>query len=216
MFFLYYTTFDTFVQFASFQIRPNMKTALCNNPKGLGTIMFGFFKSTPPVNDTTFTIDITANGVKINGKKKFSLPVDMKKLSKIFRNPRAVGFETKREDKEFLEAMHGKNTVTNRVNYAWDNLGVYAYTQNGKTASCFGIRVGENVNMYPHMPKVPCRGIVTVNGAPWLPALKRGEDTMVFLRIQVGAYGVIAEYTDDDIDPQQRTEKDFTEIEIQK
>lgn len=193
-----------------------LAAALRSNAKGLGTIMFGFFKSAPPVNNKTFTIDITANGVKINGKKKFSLPVDIKKLSGIFGNPRAVAFETKREDKEFLEAMHGKNTVTNRVNYTWDDLGVHAYTHNGSTVTCFGIRVGENVNMYPHTPKVPCHGIVTVNGAPWLPALKRGEDAVVFLRISVGAYGVTAEYTNEDIDPQQRTENDFTELEIQK
>lgn len=35
-------------------------------------------------------MDITANGVKVNGKKTFSLPVDIKKLSEIFGNPRAV------------------------------------------------------------------------------------------------------------------------------
>lgn len=161
-------------------------------------------------------MDITANGVKVNGKKTFSLPVDIKKLSGIFGDPRAVAFETKREQKEVLEAMHGKNTVTNRVNYTWDDLGVCAYTHNGSTVTCFGIRVGENVSMYPHTPQVPCHGIVTVNGAPWLAALKRGEDAMVFLRISVGAYGVIAEYTNDNIDPRQRSEKDFTEISIQK
>lgn len=100
------------------------------------------------MNDKTFTTDIAANGVKVNGKKKFSLPVDIKRLSEIFGNPRAVAFETKREDKEFLESMHGKNTVTNRVNYTWDDLCVHAYAHNGSTVTCFGIRAGENVNMY--------------------------------------------------------------------
>lgn len=178
--------------------------------------MFGFFKSNSLLEGKGFTIDITPKKIIINGKKKFSLPADIKKLCKIFGNPRGVGFDTKRDDKEFLESMHGKNTVTNRVNYAWDSLGVYAYTQNGKAVTCFGIRVGENVNMYPHIPASVFRGTVTVNGMPWLNALKRGEDDMVFLKIRLGEYSVIAEYTDEDIEAKQRGENDFTEIEIQR
>lgn len=179
--------------------------------------MFAFFKSTPPVNDKSFLINITPKGVIINGKKKFSLPCDMKKLTKIFGSPRAAMFETDRENKEFLEAMHGQNTVTNRVNFSWDSLGVYCYTLNGKKATCFGIRITDQpIAIYPQTPKTPFRGTVTVNGSPWLEAVKRGEDCEVFFNLINGEYSVIAEYTDDETDPWKRGEQDFTEIEVQK
>lgn len=182
--------------------------------------MFEFLKNLftkmTVVNDKSFTLDLSEKGVTVNGKKTFGIPENMEKLKKIFGNPRAVTFETKREDKEFLEGMHGKNTVTNRVNYAWDDLGIYTYTLNGKQISCFGIRIGEHVNMYDHIPKKPFCGTLTIKGEPWLRVAKRGADEEVFLRVYMGSYGIIAEYTDDDIETQNRTEQDFTEIEIQK
>lgn len=179
--------------------------------------MFGFFKSKPPVNDKSFLINITDKGVIINGRKKFSLPCDMKRLNKIFGSPRAAMFETDRENKEFLEAMHGQNTVTNRVNYSWDALGVYCYTLNGKKATCFGVRINEKpVAIYPQTPKTSFKGVITVNGAPWLSTVKQGEDCEVFFNYTIGGFSVIAEFTDDEIDPQERGEQDFTEIEVQK
>lgn len=179
--------------------------------------MFGWFKSTPPVNDGSFRIDICKKGISVNGKKKFSLPADLKKLIKIFGSPRAAVFETNRENKEFLEAMHGKNTVTNRVNYAWDSLGVYCYTLNGKRVSCFGIRTAETLKTYyPHSPKTAFRGVVTVNGEPWLKAVRSGEDCEVFLSLNSFGYGIVAEYTDEEIEASLREERDFTGIEVQR
>lgn len=180
--------------------------------------MFGFFKSLPPVNDKSFSVNITPKGIIVNGKRKFSLPCDMKKLKKIFGSPRAVVLETDRENKVFLEAMHGGSAVTNRVNYSWDALGVYCYTLNGKKANCFGIRITDlPIAIYPQTPKIPFKGTVTIGGAPWLNAVKRGEDCEVFFNLSIGGgCSVIAEYTDDDKEPQTRTEQDFTEIEVQR
>ena len=149
--------------------------------------MFGFFKSKPPVNDKSFLINITDKGVIINGRKKFSLPCDMKRLNKIFGSPRAAMFETDRENKEFLEA------------------------------TCFGVRINEKpVAIYPQTPKTSFKGVITVNGAPWLSTVKQGEDCEVFFNYTIGGFSVIAEFTDDEIDPQERGEQDFTEIEVQK
>ncbi len=179
--------------------------------------MFGWFRSSPPINNGDFKINIDQKGITINGKKKFSLPVDLKKLIKIFGSPRAAMFETDRENKEFLEEMHGKNTVTNRVNYAWDLLGVYCYTLNGKKVGCFGIRTAETLKTaYPHSPRAAFRGVVTINGEHWLNAIKRGEDCEVFLNLNSLGYSIIAEYTDDEISPSVRGEQDFKGIEIQR
>lgn len=84
-----------------------------------------FNKTFPVAEGEPIRIDITGKNIVINEKNKLTLPVDIDTMVKIFGNPRAMQFDTKMDDKNFLDSMYGQNTVTNRVNYIWDQLGIW-------------------------------------------------------------------------------------------
>lgn len=179
--------------------------------------MFDFFnklfkKATPVKAGEPFRIDISGKGISVGGNN-ITIPCGIEKISAILGQPRAQYYETKPDDKEFLEKMHGAS-VTYRVNYMWDELGIKCYTLDGKTVNTFGIELNKGVLDYPNVPTSLFRGTVTINGQPWLSAIKSGSDEIVLQKLAVGKYSLSAEYVDIDQDISLRTEKDFTGIEV--
>ncbi|MCM1164655.1 MAG: hypothetical protein NC299_12680 [Lachnospiraceae bacterium] len=172
-----------------------------------------FGKKTPEVSEKTlnFTIDIQGDCFIINGSR-LEVPMHIDALAAVLGEPRRVSFKTKLEDREFLERLHGE-PVTDRVNYAWDELGLMCYTYNGKVVNTFGIcfRGGKS----PSNPKGLFGGTVLIGGQPWFPVMMSGEDCEVLRELYFGEYLLTAEYADFDQDDGTRTEKDFTGIEIQ-
>ena len=81
---------------------------------------------------------ITNKKIKINGNK-ISIPCDIEALTLILGQPRAQHYETKPDDKAVLEEMHNDASVTDRVNYMWDSVGIKCYTLDGKTVNTFSI-----------------------------------------------------------------------------
>lgn len=83
-----------------------------------------FGKKTPAVSEktTNFTIDIQGDCFIINGSR-LEVPMHIDALTAVLGEPRRVSFKTKPEDREFLEKLHSE-PVTDRVNYAWDELGL--------------------------------------------------------------------------------------------
>lgn len=180
--------------------------------------MFDFFKRlfnrvTPIAKDEPVQIDITDSKIIIN-KNKLSIPCSIERIAAVLGSPRAQRYETKPEDKNFLQKMHNGAPVTDRVNYMWDGLGIKCYTLDGKTVNTFGIELNKGVLEYPNVPKCLFCGTVTIKGQPWLSAIKSGSDEMVLQKLRVGNFNICAEYVDIDQDMNLRTENDYTGIEI--
>lgn len=173
-----------------------------------------FNKTFPVAEGEPIRIDITGKNIVINEKNKLTLPVDIDTMVKIFGNPRAMQFDTKMDDKNFLDSMYGQNTVTNRVNYIWDQLGIKCYTLNGKTVTTFGIELNKGTLDYPHVSEKLFNGKITINGKHWLPIVKAGEDCEVIQHVYLGKYLLTCEYVDFEQEMTYRTEKDYTGIEI--
>ena len=167
-------------------------------------------KAGDPIN-----IDINEKNIVINGNK-LAIPFQIGVISAVLGEPRAVRYETKAEDKEFFDKTYGANSAVNRTNYFWDSLGIKCYTLDGKTVSTFSVELNRGVLEYPNAPESLFKGSVTINGRPWLPQVKAGQDLDVIQQLRLGKYTITAEYTDEGFDqpPSQRNEKSYTGIEV--
>ncbi len=175
--------------------------------------MFG--KKTAEISEKTlnYTIDIQGDCFIINGSR-LEVPIHIDALSAVLGEPRKVSLNTKPEDREFLQELHGE-PVTNRVNYVWDKLGLMCYTHNGKVVNTFGICLQPTSYTSSSTPKGLFGGTLLICGQPWLSAVLAGKDCEVMRQVVLGDYLLTAEYTDFEQDDSTRTEKDFTGIEIQ-
>ncbi|MBQ4166471.1 MAG: hypothetical protein IJD85_09130 [Oscillospiraceae bacterium] len=171
-----------------------------------------FRKKTPVQTAVISTIDITESGLVINGEP-VDVPIHISGLKGIFGEPRVIGFKTEKEDREFLEQLHGNGMVTKRVNYTWDDLGIYCYTHNGAVVNSIGIRLSKQGDTYKYTPEKTYKGTVTIEGRPWFEAINKGEDMEFFRRCELGPYSIVSEYADP-FDDGERTEKDYVDLEI--
>lgn len=160
------------------------------------------------------TIDVTERGLLINGEQLLDLPVHIDIAKKVLGSPRGVEFKTDKESREFLEQMNGKGTVTKRVNYTWDALGLYCYTDNGTVINSFGIRLSMQADEYKYTPKCCTPAVVTVGGKPWFELLHNAEDMEFFRRCKFGPYSIVSEYIDPFEDHSSRNESSYADLEI--
>lgn len=163
----------------------------------------------------TVHIDIKGDRIVLN-QSVFTLPIDITNLIRILGEPRVQQFDTKIEDKEFLERLHNGAPVTNRANYMWDDLGIKCYTLDGTTVNTFGIELNQGFLEYPHIPQNKFNGTVTIEGKPWLSEINKGGDCDEILRqLYLGSHLLTAEYVDFEQISGTPAEKDYTGIEIQ-
>lgn len=158
------------------------------------------------------SINFTENGVEINGTL-VDIPTHLSALAKLLGKPRAIGFETDDEIREFLEKSEGAGMVTKRVNYAWDNLGLLAYTHNGTVVNCF------SVQMKPSTSKNAPRGVfgtnLRINGEDWFSVMKSGKDGMFLAEYRLGNYKIISEKSDFQKNLADCSREDFNCVDIQ-
>ncbi|MCM1298100.1 MAG: hypothetical protein NC203_06060 [Firmicutes bacterium] len=160
-------------------------------------------------------VDLRSDRITIN-QSVLTLPIDIMRLIQILGEPRVQQFETKLEDKEFLEKLHSGAQVTNRANYMWDGLGIKCYTLDGTTVNTIGVELNQGFLEYPHIPQNKFAGTVTIEGKPWLSEINKGVDCNEILRqLYLGNYLLTAEYTDFEQISGTPSEKDYTGIEIQ-
>lgn len=174
------------------------------------------FKKPAPVKaGEPISIDITGSGIVINGSR-LSLPFDIDRISSILGAPRAVHYETKPEDKAFFDKSYGANAVTDRTNYFWDSIGIKCYTLDSRTVNTFSVELNKGNLDYPNTTETLFKGSVTINGKPWLPQVKAGEDLDVIQQLKLGGCTITAEFTDEGFDqqPHMRDEKSFTGLEV--
>ncbi len=172
-----------------------------------------FKKSVPVKAGETVNINISGNNITLNGNK-LVLPTEIDNVTAILGNPRAQQYDTKVSDKQFLDSMYKNNSVTNRVNFMWDDLGIKCYTLNGKTVTTFSVELNKGSLNYPNTTRDLFKGNVTINGKPWLDTVKTGQDLEVIQQLRLGKYTITCEYTDFEAEASKRTEKDYTGIEV--
>ncbi|MBQ9947391.1 MAG: hypothetical protein IJO91_03295 [Oscillospiraceae bacterium] len=171
-----------------------------------------FRKKQPVQTAVISTIDITESGLVINGQL-VDMPIHITVLKEIFGEPRSIGFKTDKESREFLEGLHGNGMVTKRVNYTWDDLGIYCYTNNGTVVNSIGIRLSKQGDTYKYTPDKTYKGTVTIGGRPWFERINEGEDMEFFRRCELGPYSIVSEYADP-FDEGERTESSYVDIEL--
>ncbi len=171
-----------------------------------------FGKKQPTVSAESIEIDFSENGIVIGGNH-LEIPSHISEFERILGKPRAVKYKTKAKDREFLESIHGKGLADKRVNYAWDELGLYCYTFGGML-SCFAVLFESRLDL-KHEPHKTFSGKVTINGRPWIESVSAGEDAEVMMRVKTGEYLITAEFIDFEQEPGSRNEKSYTGLEFQ-
>lgn len=169
---------------------------------------FGLFGKKSLIAPEDVVIELGEDRITVNGTV-VDIPTHIDALKKILGKPRKAAFRGKEKD-------------MNRVNYAWDSLGLCCYTKNGSVVYCFEMRMNKGEICPKHYPKEFFKGRITINGVPWLEAVKNAPPTPIapgepefFREISLGGYNALAEYVDFEQDESSRTEKDFTTISIQ-
>lgn len=157
-------------------------------------------------------IDLNEQGIVIDGKQ-IDFPMHIDILVELLGKPRATEFKLDPETRAFLERRAGKGMVTNRVNYAWDELGLLAYTNNGKVVSCFSIQLKPTTLKYAPTSVFP--GEVTINGSDWFSAMSTGGDGQFLTAYILGSYKITSEKSDFSKDASQCTRDDYNNVDIQ-
>ena len=163
---------------------------------------FDIFKKKVVVSDPSqIKINLSENGITINGAS-VSIPSHIDKLTKLLGKPRRV------------VCPKGDDGVQ-RINYAWDELGLYCYTEGGLSVHCIGIHMNKGDFSTDFFPTQFFKGTVTINGAHWFNAMSKAVNLEVFKKLTLGKYSAVSEFVDFEADDATRTEKDYTGIEIQ-
>lgn len=170
-------------------------------------------KHEPKLSSEMISIEITEQGFTINGTV-VEIPCHIDTLKTLLGKPREVVYQTPRSQIPSQMLAQFPELAAKRINYTWDSLGIYCYTNANSVVNCIGVqrRVRLQVN---HTPKAMFAGTITIMGEPWYQAVRQGEDMEVHRRIVVGHYSVVSEYADFSAVESTGTEADYSGIEVQ-
>ena len=173
--------------------------------------------------DTTpskdITIDVDEEHITINGKK-LALPINMNELVELFGKPEKQTFGKvyvdvlDDDDNAFLNAMVGQ-----RINYVWNDLGLYAYTDDRVNVNTLMlvIRPYEDHEMPEIFPKNMFGGTFTINGGSWFPPLKPIKteySNSAEKKMRLGRHLIYANFTSRDFKDKNRTERHYSGFQI--
>ncbi len=158
-------------------------------------------------------INLTSNGIEVDGNL-LDVPVHIVAAKRLFGKPRAEKFRTSKCLRQVLEKRFGKGTVKKRVNYAWDKLGIYCYTLDGKVIYDFGIRLSTEGKYYRQYPISVFKGTLTIEGRPWTEVIKDASDEVTCCHYHAGGYFIKIDYNELLEESQKREEKDYVRIEF--
>ena len=166
------------------------------------------------------SIDVNEEYVTINGTK-LTLPIKINTLIEFFGEPEIQtfeGFHIDVQDKEindfFNSALSGK-----RANYSWNELGLYAFTQDSANVTTLMMMLRPSIN--PETPDIYPKnmygGKFTINGGEWFPVMKPVKtkySNSSEKNIKLGRHRIFGSFTDRDKKDKKRTEKNYTHIDI--
>lgn len=159
-------------------------------------------------------IDIRDSSIVINGDTVENT-LDVERLTQLLGEPRVRKNEPDKNYRAYMEERRGKNYFDNFKSLVWDDAGIYSHSENGRTLISFGIVFDNSKKTAPHTPKSVFSGTLKVNGEDWLSAIKKGRDMFGnYCKLDLAKFVAFAEYQPGKMPLSERTEKDFTLIEI--
>ena len=170
---------------------------LCHIKKGRNNIM---------------EIEITKDGIIFDGKT-VNGEINVGKLKEILGEPRVHEFKP---DPNFLEVLrHKYGDKISIISYTWDDLGIFCHTRDGENVDSIGFVLDHTRKNAPQTPKSDFSGVLKINGGNWFDTVKTGKDICnKHLKMAVGQFSVYAEYCPEKKDEPNKTEKDFTLVEV--
>lgn len=166
------------------------------------------------------TINVTDEYVEINGKQ-FTLPIKMEELFDIFGEAQKHTFG--KVNIEYLTQedndMINNSVSEQRANFAWNDLGLYTFTNEGRYAKTLMLRFRPSTdNDDPeHYPTNMFGGTLTINGAHWFEFLKpvktKYSNSSDKSRV-IGRYIIYGSFTERDFKDKKRTDKHYSSIQI--
>ncbi len=166
------------------------------------------------------TIDVTEEYITINGKQ-FTLPIEMEKLFELFGEAQKHTFG--KVNIEFLSQEDNdmiNNAVSEqRANFTWNDLGLYAFTNEGKYANTLMVRFRPKVDRDDpeQYPTNMFGGTVTINGGDWFEFLKpvKTEYSNSGNKYrELGRYVIFGNFTEREFKDKKRTDKHYANIQI--
>ncbi len=159
-------------------------------------------------------IELNDTVITINGKA-FEEKVDVDEIVTILGEPRIQRLDPDKNYRAYMEQRRGKDYFENCKMLVWDTEGIYTHTEDGKVLTSLGVVLDNSHKTAPHTPKSNFSGTLEINGKDWLSAVKSGQNMFGnYCKLNLKRFVVFAEYTADKMELSQRTEKDFTLIEI--
>lgn len=160
-------------------------------------------------------IELMHEIIKINGET-FSDTVTVDALKNVLGEPRIQKTEPDKNYREYMEQRRGKDFFDNCKSLVWDDLGIYSRTDDGKTLVSLGMVLDNQHKTAPHTPHSNFSGTFKIEGKDWLTAVKSGQNMFGnYCKLNLKRFVVFAEYQPGKkVDLSERTEKDFTLIEI--
>ena len=145
---------------------------------GLGDFFRNLFGgSKPKVKSEELSIDLTEDGMTINGRR-IDIPCHLDILKDMLGKPIKTG-----------KKAHG--------NYKWDTLGLRCYTNSGNNVvTCIGVKTKAGECDTKHDPTGMFKGVLTINGEPWEEFMSHGVDEEVARQQDFGVYSLFSEYAD--------------------
>ncbi len=145
---------------------------------------FDFFKNLfggnnkPSIDAEKLVVDITETLITINGKA-VDVPCHINALNTMFGKPR-----------KFV----GKS---GNVNFTWDDIGMYCYTNGNNVVKCIAIKVNKSEELdLKFEPKTLFKGMLTICGKDWEEVMHSGEDMDVARQCDIGGLSLFSEYVD--------------------
>lgn len=158
-------------------------------------------------------INLSSRGIEVDGEL-LDVPVHIFAAKRLLGKPRAERFRTGQYAKQVLERRFGKGTVKRRVNYAWDKLGIYCYTLDGKVINTFGIRLSTEGKYYRQYPISVFKGTLTIEGKPWTEVIKDAADKVTCCHYHAGGYFIKIDYNELREKSKTREKKDYVRVEF--
>lgn len=159
-------------------------------------------------------IELNETVITINGQT-FTESVGVDEITALLGEPRVQRLEPDKNYRAYMEGRRGKDYFDNCKSLVWDEQGIYTHTDDGKTLSSLGVVLDNSRKTAPHTPKSNFSGTFKINGEDWLTAVKSGQNMFGnYCKLNVKRFVIFAEYSHDKKELSERTEKDFTLIEI--
>lgn len=166
------------------------------------------------------TINVTEEYVEINGKQ-FTLPIKMEELFAIFGEAQKHTFGKvnidflSKEDNDFIN----ESVSEQRANFAWNDLGMYAFTNEERYAKTLMVRLRPSTDGDDpeHYPTNMFGGTLTINGAHWFEFLKPVKTKYSNSKNKgrvIGRHIIYGSFTNRDFKDKKRTDKHYGSIQI--